>query len=61
MFIPAPWAMEGGRGLSTIWGLGLRKRSKKRAGIGVKTLLPDCVKVFYIKQELAGDAMPFLG
>jgi hypothetical protein len=58
MFIPAPWAMEGGRGLSTIWGFGLRKWSKKRAGIGIKTLFPDCVKVFYSTQGWRRDGVP---
>jgi hypothetical protein len=31
--IPAPWEMEGGGGLSTIYGLGFMKREKKLAHI----------------------------
>ena len=46
-FIPAPWAMEGGRGVSTMWGFGLVKRSKKDGGIGKKNLRTNHVKVFY--------------
>jgi hypothetical protein len=54
MFIPAPWAMEGGRGLSTIWGFGLKKRSKKRAGIGIKFFFPIVLRFSIFRRIFFG-------
>jgi hypothetical protein len=54
MFIPAPWAMEGGLGLSTIWGFGLKKRAKKGAAIGIKFFFPIVLRFSIDRRKSSG-------
>jgi hypothetical protein len=45
--IPAPWAIDGGGGLSTIWGFCFMKREKKLAHILIESFNVSILIIFY--------------